>query len=51
MIDVTVEITFNRRPYAGKQSTDTMEFRVVGVRNEDTNLPSVRHEPARRVHP
>jgi len=36
IIDVTVELTFKRRPYAGKQSTDTMEFRVVGVRNEDT---------------
>jgi IS4 transposase len=37
LIDVTVEIEFKRRPYAGKQSTDTMEFRVVGVRNEDTD--------------
>ncbi|WP_254533450.1 IS4 family transposase [Natrinema gelatinilyticum] len=37
IVDVTVEITFKRRPYAGKQSTDTMEFRVVGVRNEDTD--------------
>jgi IS4 transposase len=37
IIDVTVEIEFKRRPYAGKQSTDTMEFRVVGVRNEDTD--------------
>jgi IS4 transposase len=36
IIYVTVEITFKRRPYAGKQSTDTMAFRVVGVRNEDT---------------
>ena len=37
IIDVTVEIEFKRRAYAGKQSTDTMEFRVVGVRNEDTD--------------
>ena len=37
IIDVTVEITFKRRPYGGRQSTATMEFRVVGVRNEDTD--------------
>jgi len=37
IIDVTVEIEFKRRAYAGKQSTDSMEFRVVGVRNEDTD--------------
>ena len=37
IIDVTVEIEFKRRAYIGKQSTDTMEFRVVGVRNEDTD--------------
>ena len=37
IIDVTVEIEFKRRRYAGKQSTDTMAFRVVGVRNEDTD--------------
>lgn len=33
IIDVTVEIEFKRRAYAGKESTDSMEFRVV------TNLP------------
>ena len=37
ILDVTVEISFKRRAYAGKRSTATMEFRVVGVRNEDTD--------------
>ncbi|PHQ44267.1 IS4 family transposase [Halorubrum sp. C3] len=37
IIDVTVEIEFKRRAYGGKQSSDSMEFRVVGVRNEDTD--------------
>ncbi len=37
IIDVTVEISFKRRAYAGKESTDSMEVRVVGVRNEDTD--------------
>lgn len=36
-IDVTAEITFNRRQYGDQQSRDTTEFRVVGVRNEDTD--------------
>lgn len=35
IIDVTVEIEFKRQQYAEKQSSDTMEFRVVGVRNEE----------------
>jgi len=34
IIDATVEIEFKRRAYAGKQSTGSMEFRVVGIRNE-----------------
>jgi IS4 transposase len=46
-IDVEVEVTFQRREYAGTQSWDTKRFRVVGVRDEDaddyhlyiTNLP------------
>jgi len=37
IIDVTVEIEFKRRAYAGKQSTDTVEFRVVGVLVADTD--------------
>jgi len=37
VIDVTVEIEFKRRAYAGKQSTDSMEFRVVGVLVADTD--------------
>jgi len=46
-IDVKVEVSFQRREYAGTQSYDTKTFRVVGVRDEDaddyhlyiTNLP------------
>jgi IS4 transposase len=46
-IDVEVEVSFQRREYAGTQSWDTRRFRVVGVRDEDaddyhlyiTNLP------------
>ena len=46
-IDVEVEVSFQRREYAGTQSWDTKRFRVVGVRGEDaddyhlymTNLP------------
>jgi putative transposase len=46
-IDVEVEVSFQRREYAGTQSWSTKRFRVVGVRNEDaddyhlyiTNLP------------
>jgi putative transposase len=46
-IDVEVEVSFQRREYAGTQSWDTERFRVVGVRDEDaddyhlyiTNLP------------
>jgi IS4 transposase len=36
-IDVEVEVSFDRRPYAGTQSTDTKRFRIVGVRNEDAD--------------
>jgi len=48
-IDVTVEVSVERRPYDGNQSVTPKEFRVVGVRDEDaddgyrlyiTNLPS-----------
>jgi IS4 transposase len=46
-IDVEVEVSFQRREYAGTQSYDSKTFRVVGVRDEDaddyhlyiTNLP------------
>jgi len=46
-IDVEVEVSFQRREYAGTRSWDTKRFRVVGVRDEDaddyhlyiTNLP------------
>ncbi|RLM83504.1 IS4 family transposase [Halobellus sp. Atlit-38R] len=36
-IDVTGEFAFKRRRYGEKQSSATIEFRVVGVRNEDTD--------------
>jgi IS4 transposase len=36
-IDVTGEFGFKRRQYGEKQSSATVEFRVVGVRNEDTD--------------
>ena len=36
-IDVTAEVRFKRRPYGGQQSRDSMQVRVVGVRNEDTD--------------
>ncbi|MFC6720498.1 IS4 family transposase [Halobacteriaceae bacterium SHR40] len=36
-IDVEVEVEFDRREYAGEQSQDTKQFRVVGVRNEDAD--------------
>jgi len=36
-IDVEVEVDFDRREYAGEQTRDTKTFRVVGVRNEDTD--------------
>jgi len=47
IIDVEVEVEFQRRMYGGTQSFDTKRFRVVGVRDEDaddyhlyiTNLP------------
>jgi len=47
IIDVEVEVEFQRRVYEGTQSFDTKRFRVVGVRDEDaddyhlyiTNLP------------
>ncbi len=35
--DVEVEVEFERRPYAGEQSEDSKRFRVVGVREEDTD--------------
>ena len=37
IIDVTVEIEFTRQAYAGTQSTDSVEFRVVGVLVADTD--------------
>ncbi|ADE02119.1 ISH8-type transposase ISHvo13 (plasmid) [Haloferax volcanii DS2] len=37
IIDVTAEVSFKRRPYGEKHSSATIEFRVVGVRNEDTD--------------
>ena len=36
-IDVTGEFAFKRRRYGGKQSSALIEFRVVGVRNKDTD--------------
>lgn len=36
-IDVTADITFNRRQYGDKQSRDTTEFRDVGVLVADTD--------------
>ncbi|WP_273836867.1 IS4 family transposase [Halococcus sp. PRR34] len=36
-IDVEVEVSFQRREYAGTQSWDTKRFRVVGVRVEDAD--------------
>jgi len=47
IIDVEIEVEFQRRMYEGTQSFDTKQFRVVGVRDEDaddyhlyiTNLP------------
>jgi len=36
-IDVDVVVGFKRREYDGTRSTDTKEFRVVGVRNENTD--------------
>jgi IS4 transposase len=53
IIDIDVEVSFDRRPYDGDRSTDTKQFRVVGVRNEDTddyhlymtNLPRDEFDP------
>lgn len=47
ILDVEVEVAFKRRSYAGRISKATAQFRVVGVRNEEsgeyhlyiTNLP------------
>lgn len=36
-IDVTSEFEFKRRKYGERQSQAIVEFRVVGVRNEDTD--------------
>ena len=36
-IDVDVVVGFKRREYDEQRSTDTKQFRVVGVRNEDTD--------------
>ena len=36
-IDMEVEATFQRREYEGTQSSDSKQFRVVGVRDEDTD--------------
>ena len=36
-IDVDVVVEFDRREYDGQQSTDTKQFRVVGVLNPDTD--------------
>ena len=52
-IDVDVEVSFKRREYNNTRSTDTKQFRVVGVRNEDTdnyhlyltNLPRGKFSP------
>ena len=37
IIDVTAEFPFDRRAYGDQQSRDSKAFRVVGVRNEDTD--------------
>jgi len=37
IIDVDVEVAFRRRRYRGRRSGATKHFRVVGVRNSDTN--------------
>jgi IS4 transposase len=36
VLDVMVEVRFQRRVYRGKRSYDTETFRVVGIRDEDT---------------
>lgn len=36
-VDAEVEVAFNRRPYEGTRSQDTRRFRVVGIRNENTD--------------
>jgi putative transposase len=36
-IGVEVEVEFRRGPYVGTRSWDTKQFRVVSVRNEDTD--------------
>ena len=36
-IDVDVVVGFKRREYDDQRSTDTKQFRVVGVRNQDTD--------------
>ena len=53
-IDVDVVVEFDRREYDGQQSTDTKQFRVVGVLNPDTddhhlymtNLPREEFSPS-----
>ena len=37
VLDVEVEVSFKRRTYRGKQSTGTSLFRLVAIRNEETN--------------
>jgi len=37
LVDVEVEVAFRRGQYAGTRLWDTKRFRVVGVRNPDTN--------------
>ena len=37
MLDVEVEVEFNRRAYRGKEKKDTERFRLVAVFNEDEN--------------
>lgn len=52
-LDVDVEVTFERRVYAGKRRTDRARFRLIGVRDPDsgtywfylTNLPADELEP------
>lgn len=38
VIDVNVEVSFERRAYRGRSHRDTRVFRVVGVRNDETGI-------------
>jgi hypothetical protein len=51
VLDVEVEVTFNRRAYRGKKKKDAERFRLVAVCNEDEDMSRKIYTVVLRLNP